>query len=481
MVVDWLFRRPVAVISAAFVFGAAAEAVIPEHAPAVPLTVALTVACVIVSSFAAPQRLLWLSLASFALGIGLTRSRLPPLSSPLTAPFEGTIASAPLPIRYGYRLLLCMPDGGAFVQVTVPSDEMPRWRIGDRVRVHRFWGRPTQRRRYRFQHILWAGRTDAEALERLDKSDAFVWAERRERWRQFVFARWQQSLPTFERTATLSSLASIVFGMRTVAVSDADERAFARSGLAHLFVPSGSQVTLLMGIAWLAHRFLGLPPFPLLAVLLGFYLPLTRSEPSIARAVLMGLYVFAGWHWWRDVDWHTALWLSSAVLVAFEPSMLGDVGFQLSYAATFGLLYASPIALRLLSWLPDWLRFPVAATLSAQLFLTPVLVYYFGRISVIAPLANLCAFIPASLALTLGFVSALLASVTPLAAMPVSFVAGELAKFIVRLAYWFSAPSWASIKVAPLSGWQTLLVLGLLTALVAWLKRSVNETASEFR
>ena len=475
---DWLIKRPLAVVSGAFVAGALVEAGLPEMkvvSLAAFLLAALSLLQAVVS---APHRLLWATVCAFSLGLGLTRYRLAPVPPDLHPPFNGIVASAPVLTKDGYRLLLLV--NGAFAQISVPTDELPNWEIGDLVRVEKFWGRATNWRRMRFQRILWIGRTEHEAIRRLGHHpNNFTLQQKREMWRNFIFERWQQSLPMKGQTATMASLASIVFGMRTVAISEADEIAFARSGLAHLFVPSGSQVTLLMGLAWLANRNFNLPPFPLLALLLAFYLPLTRGEPSIFRAVLMGLYAFAGWRWFRDVDWQTSLWLSSALLVAVEPAMLHDAGFQLSYAATFGLIYAAPLLMRWLSWLPEWLSFPLGATLSAQLFLTPVLVHYFGRISIIAPIANLCAFIPASFALTLGFASALVSLVSPLLAMPVSFVAGESAKFVVQMAHWFASPSWASINVSQISGIQALLILSLLTAVVAWFKREPTDKLSQ--
>jgi len=473
---DWLERRPLAVVSAAFVAGAFAEVALPEKLftiVASSLLISLSLLCVI---FIKSQRLFWAVLCSLAFGFTLTRFRLPSMPENLVPPFEGIVVASPLPVSGGYRLLLQVGD--AFAQLTVNSDNFPRWQIGDLVLARKCWVRVTDWRRHRFQRIFWVGQTNEEAIEWLgNKTDAFALQRWRERWRKFVFERWQKSLPERERTFTISSLASIVFGMRTTAVSEADERAFARSGLAHLFVPSGSQVTLLMGLAWLGNRVFNLPPFPILILLLGFYLPMTMGEPSIYRAVLMGIYAFTGWRWWRDVDWQTALWLSSAVLVAIAPEMLHDAGFQLSYAATFGLIYASPLLLRFLRWLPNWLQFPIAATLSAQIFLTPILAHYFGRISLIAPVANFFAVIPASFALTLGFVSALLSTISPSLAIPISFVAGELAKLVVLMAHWFAAPSWASIYVRRLSGWETLLALALLTALVAWMKQAEREQA----
>ena len=475
---EWLHRRPVSALGGAFIAGALAESLIPEHFP-LTLFILTGFLCVIVAEVAPALRLWGMMGATFAVGTFLTRWQLPPVPSPLSPPFDGIVASAPLPHPFGYRLLLQVRNPEApsgFVQLTIWSEGQTNWQIGDIVRVKQFWGQPATRRRERFLRVLWVGRAEEEALERIGHAqETFRFARLRERWRRWVFDRWETSLPQWERTFTLAALASLVFGMRTAGVTRADERAFARSGLAHLFVPSGSQVTLLMILAWGMSRYSGLPPLLILLSLLGFYLPLTRGEPSIYRAVLMGLYAFLGWRWFRDVDWQTSLWLSSALLVAVEPAMLHDVGFQLSYAATFGLLYSTPLMSRAFRWLPKWLRVPMGATLSAQLFVTPVLVHYFGRVSLIAPLANLCALPVASLALTLGLLSALLSLLSPLVAMPVSIVAGELAKLAMRMAHWFATPSWASIPVTPLSGWQTLLALAMLTALVAWLKKGLKE------
>lgn len=480
---DWLVRRPMAVLGAAFVAGALLEAGLPEGKGITLIALSFVLLALAIAFFSA-HRLFWLTFASFALGCGLTRWRLPTMPDPLQPPFEGIIAAPAVPRPSGYRLLVYVkaPVEG-FVQLTVRADplvEASRWQIGDRVLVRQFWGRRSWWRRHRFQRIFWVGRTEVEALQRVGHDpSAFPLPRWREGWRRWVFQRWEQSLPPRQRALEFASLASLVFGMRTAVASEADAEAFARSGLVHLFVPSGSQVTLLMGFVWLLHRHLLLPPSVSLLALLAFYLPLTQGEPSIYRAVLMGLYAFLGWGWFREVDWQTALWLSSAVLVLVKPDMLHDAGFQLSYAATFGLIYASPLLLRWLKGFPEWLRFPMAATLSAQLFLTPLLMHYFGRVSLIAPVANLFAILPASLALTLGFLSAFLSSLMPLAAMPLSLLASELAGLVVRIAYAFASPSWACFSVVPLSPVETLMALAGLTALTAWLKGGLKEFATE--
>jgi competence protein ComEC len=84
----------------------------------------------------------------------------------------------------------------------------------------------------------------------------------------------------------------------------------------------------------------------------------------------------------------SALCLAAVVMLVAAPSVLWDVGFQLSALATAGLiLFGGSIEQRLASW-PAWLREPVALTMAAQLATLPVVVGSFERLSLVAPFAN---------------------------------------------------------------------------------------------
>ena len=67
-----------------------------------------------------------------------------------------------------------------------------------------------------------------------------------------------------------------------------------------------------------------------------------------------------------------------------------DIGFQLSCAATFGLLFFSPLLrhwFRIIPW--EVIRSNVSITLAATVFTTPITLYYFGSFSLLAPLINI--------------------------------------------------------------------------------------------
>ena len=87
-----------------------------------------------------------------------------------------------------------------------------------------------------------------------------------------------------------------------------------------------------------------------------------------------------------------ALALSAFVMILLDPFILRfDVGFQLSFLATIGLIYASPVLERRLKFLPNKLeiRSSLANSLAAQILVLPILLSNFGQFSLISPLANL--------------------------------------------------------------------------------------------
>ncbi len=180
--------------------------------------------------------------------------------------------------------------------------------------------------------------------------------------------------------------------------------AFNATGVSHVIVISGANVSLLSGVLLaVAGRLLGKrrAAWPVaLAVVL--YVLLVGAAPAAARAGVMGfLYVFAIGLGRRSLPL-ISLAASAAFLTAFNPLLLGDLGFQLSALATLGLiLFASPLqrswtALleRKLSAGPS--RSAVALltdglilTLAAQVTTLPLLIYAFGRLSPISLFTNI--------------------------------------------------------------------------------------------
>lgn len=164
---------------------------------------------------------------------------------------------------------------------------------------------------------------------------------------------------------------------------------FNRAGLAHLMALSGQHVAILVAVLGVLLVPLGLWRYPVLLVFLGLYLLLVGTAPSIVRAILQGATVLlALWLGRGQLDTLGSMALAGLVSLLIWPMWLWDVGFQLSYLAVLGLVYAPRLAERLpLPW--DWLKQGIALTLAPSLTTLPLVAHTFGQVPWIGLISNL--------------------------------------------------------------------------------------------
>ena len=187
-----------------------------------------------------------------------------------------------------------------------------------------------------------------------------------------------------------SLLAGILVGSRAAMPPDFRDALNATS-TSHIVAVSGFNVTLVAGVALMvALRFLSRRKATLLAILLVWlYSLLTGLPPSAARAAIMATLALLAVLVGRGGDTLSFLCLSAAVMAGLEPGILYDLGFQLSFLATAGLVLLEPVLRGWLGCLPGWLAGSLSVTLAAQLATLPILVGNFHTISLISPLSNL--------------------------------------------------------------------------------------------
>ena len=188
------------------------------------------------------------------------------------------------------------------------------------------------------------------------------------------------------------------------------ERDFRASGLSHLLVVSGGNVAMVLAPVLAATTLLRLGRWPRFAVGIGavsFFTILTGAEPSVLRAGVMACLALVGILAGRPRT--TASILAAAVLglLVLDPWLVWSVGFQLSVSATAGMVaLASPLARRFGRLVPAPLAAAAGATISAQLGVTPFLLYHFHEVPLATLPANLAAFPLVAPSLLLGAVAA---------------------------------------------------------------------------
>lgn len=200
-----------------------------------------------------------------------------------------------------------------------------------------------------------------------------------------------------------SLLTGILLGVESGIPAELYDK-FNATGTSHIIVISGSNITLISGLLIAAgRRLVGIRWAAMLAILgIGLYTLLVGADAAVSRAALMGiLWVIALWVG-RPGMALNALVASGLIMTAANPFNLWDAGFQLSFMATLGLILFVP---SLEAWASgrleqrldgpgarvalDLLKEAVLVTLAATVLTTPIILYHFGRFSLISLLANL--------------------------------------------------------------------------------------------
>ena len=211
---------------------------------------------------------------------------------------------------------------------------------------------------------------------------------------------------------------------------------FLTSGLIHIVAISGFNITLIaLWVRRLAGWGLGRYGVGLAAVLLPLYAVLAGAEPGVIRAAIMGELVLVAWILGRDADALTALALAGAGMALAQPQALGDIGFQLSFAGTLGLIVIAP---RISASLTERARFPrwgaemLATTVAAGLMVTPIIAHTFERFQLMAVPANLLALAAPAAIMATGAPVAIWASAGWPAADVVGWVAWLPLEYLIQ-------------------------------------------------
>ncbi|MFC7402274.1 ComEC/Rec2 family competence protein [Citricoccus sp. GCM10030269] len=197
-------------------------------------------------------------------------------------------------------------------------------------------------------------------------------------------------------------LPGLVLGDRSAQEPNLDE-AMKTSGLSHLSAVSGANCTLIAGAVTMTLRSFRIRRPVVLATVLGvlvIFVIVVGAEPSVIRAAVMG--ALGAWAVFFGRGRHAVplLFLAVCVLLCWEPALVTEPAFQLSVAATCGIVLAArPVEQWLTAALRHWMPGPVAGTIGAALAVTvcaqiacqPILVGMTGDLSAYSVPANLLA------------------------------------------------------------------------------------------
>ena len=253
------------------------------------------------------------------------------------------------------------------------------------------------------------------------------------------------------------------------------------TGLRHITCVSGMHIIILSGILMWLGIFLGLwrgQAFYFAAFLLFLFIIMVGAPASAVRAGIMGGLLLLGQKIGRLRASSRAITFAGALMLFQNPLLLkSDVGFQLSFLASFGIIYLMPIFQYYYQKIPNFnfvsiqrlfspIKDILSMTLAAQIFTLPILIYNFGYFSQISLLTNVLIVPLLPFIMVFGFAFGLAGIISSPLAWILSLPCWFLLTYIVGVINFFSKIPWA-VQFLEIS-WIWLLISYFILGLVTW-------------
>ncbi|MCL4367546.1 ComEC/Rec2 family competence protein [Patescibacteria group bacterium] len=235
----------------------------------------------------------------------------------------------------------------------------------------------------------------------------------------------------------------------------------------HIIVVSGQNLSILAGfLVNLSYLFGRKKTLVLTMTVLIFYTFLTGFQPPIVRAAIMAGFTYLGQLLGKTVLGWWGLLLSAGLMLVYNPNYLFSISFQLSFAATIGVVLVSPQMIKLLHRVPKVIKEDLGVSLSAQLLTLPIIAFYFGRVSLIGIVVNVLVLWTITPIMILGFISLLGSLISPVLGLILGLAPAVLLTYFVDVVSLFAQIPGGSVEV----GQTTVLVwVGYYLVLLAWL------------
>lgn len=248
--------------------------------------------------------------------------------------------------------------------------------------------------------------------------------------------------------------------------------AFGNAGAMHVLAISGLHVGIIMYLVFLLlqrfSRWISRRSAVLVTILfLWLFAGVTGWSPSVVRATLMFSLLLLGQQWGRNGNAMNTLFFSALILLLWNPLLLFDIGFQLSYGAMLGIFLFYDRLTSLFRTRFKWLKKAWEGTvigIAAQMFTIPLVLYHFHQFPNYFWLTNLGILCLAGVILSIGLAFFALHFV-PFVKMMLTFLLGWSLYLLVLFIYWVDTLPWAVATGFSLDVWEIVVYVFLMVVL----------------
>lgn len=303
-------------------------------------------------------------------------------------------------------------------------------------------------------------------------------------WWQFSYAqilrfknKVRENISQYFSSPQNTLLAAMLLGDQSTMSQDLKEK-LNITGLRHITAISGMNISILCGI--LMSLLLGIgfwrnQAFYISLVIIFLFVVMIGFQASVARAGIMGVMFLLGQKVGRVSVSSRAIIITATIMLVITPTLLRwDVGFQLSFLAMLGMVFLVQPFEKILKFIPQEklinLRSILATTFAAQIFTLPILIYNFGRVSLVSPLTNVLILPVIYWVMIFGFLFGILSAVWSGFGWIFLWPCWFLISYSMKIIDVFSQP-WAAKTIASIP-WIWLIFLYLLLGIfTAWLNK----------
>ncbi len=251
-------------------------------------------------------------------------------------------------------------------------------------------------------------------------------------------------------------------------LSEEVKAAFSDAGLLHIMAVSGANVAfLVIPVSFLLKMLKVRKKAANLMIIafLNLFVCVTGFEPSVLRAVFMACVLLLSALIYREPDVYSAIAVSCIIMLIINPCMFFNIGFQLSYTATLGIVMLYGNISRLIScrFIPKKAADVIGATLAAQLGVFPITLIHFNKVSVIAIIPNILSAPLLEITTVLGAVMAVVGQFSLTLSRLVGYLNNIFLSALLYITKWSASVPYASVRTITPS-----LALAVIYYLLIW-------------
>ncbi|TSC91776.1 MAG: competence protein ComEC [Parcubacteria group bacterium Licking1014_17] len=247
---------------------------------------------------------------------------------------------------------------------------------------------------------------------------------------------------------------------------------FKRTGTSHILAVSGYNITIIAEFfLFIFLAVLGRKRAMLFSIIgIAVFSIFVGAAASVIRAAIMGVLVLIARRNGRLSSPGTAIIGAAAVMVLIQPLILRyDVGFQLSFLATLGLVYISPLIEKYFLWAPSVYNFreTLAMTISAQMAVLPLIIFSFGSFSLISVPVNAIILPLIPVIMIMGFATGVLGIIIPFLGKILGSLSWVVSEFVIKVIKIGGSIPGGNVTVK--IPWQAVFVFYLAAVVVLFL------------